>query len=211
MSSTEPRPVVWRLVAVGLALVGGYVAVRPWLNNWGATSAERGQSLPGDDVVPDANYQTTRAVTIDAPPTDVWPWLVQIGSGRGGLYSYDWLDRLFGVLDRPSADELLPEYQALEAGETIPLGAGGGLVVEAVDPERALVTVPEALPEGTLTWVFVLEPLAGGRTRLVTRNRARLDWSLRWLVTIAVIEPQAFLMTRKMLLGIKRRAERRRR
>lgn len=207
MATSEWNPRARRVAAVGLAFLAGYAAARPWLNDWGATKVERRRTLPGDDVVPDANYQTTRAVTVDAPPADVWPWLVQMGSGRGGLYSYDWLDVLLGVLDRPSADELLPEYQHLEAGETIPLG-GGGLVVEAVDPERALVTVPEAFPGGALTWVFVLEPLDGGRTRLLTRNRARVEWSPRWLALLAVLEPPAFLMTRKMLLGVKRRAER---
>ena len=197
-----------RLIVVGLAVLCGYAAIRPWLNNWGATGSETVRSLPGDDLVPDPNYQTTRAITIDAPPEEVWPWLVQIGAGRGGLYSYDRLDILFGILDRPSANEILPEYQDLEPGDTIPLGdEGEGLLVEAVEPERALVTVPESLPEGTLTWVFVLEPLEGGRTRLLTRNRGSIDWSPEWLATVAVIEPAAFLMTRKMLLEIKERAE----
>jgi hypothetical protein len=197
-----------RVILFGLALLAGYVLIRPWLNNWGAAKPELTRTLPGDDLIPDPNYQTTRAVTIDAPPGDVWPWLVQLGAGRGGLYSYDRLDILFGVLDRPSANELVPAYQTLAVGEAIPLGAGGDLIVDALESERALVTVPEALPEGTLTWAFVLETLTGNRTRLLTRNRAHLDWSLRWLLTMAVIELPAFLMTRKMLLGIKRRVER---
>ena len=197
-----------RLVVAGLAFICGYVAIRPWLNNWGAAGSETTQPLPGDDLVPDPNYQATRAITIDAPPKEVWPWIVQIGAGRGGLYSYDWLDILFGILDQPSANEIRPEYQTLESGDTISLGdEGEGLLVKAVEPERALVTVPESLPEGTLTWVFVLEPLERERTRLLTRNRGSIDWSLRWLVTLAIIEPAAFLMTRKMLLGIKQRAE----
>lgn len=213
-TSTPDRHVsVRRCTDVVLALVvllAGYVAIRPRLNDWGATKSERDRPLPGDDLVPDPNYQTTRAVTVDAPPGAVWPWLVQIGDGRGGLYSYDRLDVLFGVLDRPSATEIVPEWQHLGAGDTISLGQGegDGLVVEAVEPERALVTVSEAFTDGVLTWVFVLDPLADGRTRLLTRNRARIEWSLRTLATIAVVEPLAFLMTRKMLLGIKRRAER---
>jgi hypothetical protein len=201
-----------RALVGGLALLGGYAAIRPRLNNWGATAAERERSLPGDDLIPDPNYQTTRAITIDAPPADVWPWLVQLGAGRGGLYSYDWLDILFGILDRPSATEILPEHQHLEAGDRIPLGESGDgeedLLVRAVEPERALVTVPAGLPEGTLTWAFALEPVADRRTRLLTRNRGSVDWSPGWLAAVAVVEPAAFLMTRKMLLGIKRRAER---
>lgn len=197
-----------RLVVAGLVFVCGYLAIRSCLNNWGATGPETTQPLPGDDLVPDPNYQATRAITIDAPPEEVWPWIVQIGAGRAGLYSYDWLDISFGILDRPSANEIHPEYQTLETGDTIPLGdEGEGLLVKAVEPERALVTVPESLPEGTLTWVFVLEPIEGRRTRLLTRNRGSIGWSLRWLVTLAIIEPAAFLMTRKMLLGIKQRAE----
>ncbi|MDG5777417.1 hypothetical protein VB773_21725 [Haloarculaceae archaeon H-GB2-1] len=196
------------LVVAGLVFVYGYLAIRSWLNNWGATDSETTQPLPGDDLVPDPNYQATRAITIDAPPEEVWPWIVQLGAGRGGLYSYDWLDILFGILDRPSANKIRPEYQTLESGDTIPTGdEGEGLLVKAVEPERALVTVPESLPEETLTWVFVLEPLTEERTRLLTRNRGSIDWSLRWLVTLAIIEPAAFLMTRKMLLGIKQRAE----
>ncbi len=208
-SSDERRQSSIRRLAVGgLVFVCGYAAIRPWLNNWGATDAEITRPLPGDTLVPDPNYEATRAITIDAPPEEVWPWIVQMGAGRGGLYSYDWLDILFGILDEPSANETLPEYQTLESGDTIPLGdEGEGLLVRAVEPERALVTVPESLPEGTLTWVFVLEPLERGRTRLLTRNRGSIDWSLRWLITLAVIEPAAFLMTRKMLLGIKQRAE----
>jgi hypothetical protein len=207
--ATDGRTRSRRLVAGPLALLAGYVLLRPRLNNWGATADERDATLPGDELVPRPSYQTTRAVTADAPPEDVWPWLVQLGAGRGGLYSYEWLDVLFGVLDAPSAERILPQHQRLEAGDEISLGVeGGGLLVERVDPERALVTVSEAFTDGTLTWVFALEPLADGRTRLLTRNRARVEWSPRAVLTLVGLEPAAFAMTRKMLLGIKRRAER---
>jgi len=97
---------------------------------WGSTEAERYRAMRGDMEIPHPTYEATLAVTIDAPPSAIWPWLVQMGYRRGGLYSYDWLDRLFGFLDAPSADRLLPEFQHLEAGEEIPIGAR---ILSAVD------------------------------------------------------------------------------
>jgi hypothetical protein len=127
-----------------------------------------------------------------------------MGYQRGGLYSYDWLDRLFGYLDRPSAEEVLPEFQALGVGDTIPLGRGPSWPVAELVPRRALVIEPVA---GVVTWAFALTPLGDHATRLVTRVRMRLEPSLSSRVTMTVMDPAAFVMTRKMLLGIKRRAE----
>ncbi len=179
------------------------------MNNWGATDNEVEKTLPGDDLISEPAFQATRAITIDAPPEDVWPWLVQLGDRRGGLYSYDWLDILFGYLEGPSATEIIPEFQHVEEGDHISLRKGGDLIVKQIEPERALVTIPELLPEGALIWSFILEPAGEGRTRLLTRNRGSIDGSLRWRVMMLLIEPAAFLMTRKMLLGIKERAEER--
>lgn len=192
----------------GVAGIAGYAALRSRMNDWGATRSERGRPLAGDEAVPDPNYQTTRAVTVDAPPDAVWPWVARLGAGRGGLYSYDWLDVLSGVSDEPSATGSRSDHQRLEAGDVVSLGDGGDLRVEAVEPGRALVTVPEAFTAGTLAWTFVLEPLEGERTRLLTRNRGRFEWSPRLLARLAVLEPAAFVMTRRTLLGIKARAER---
>src|SRR6185295_17709528 len=107
--------------------------------NWGATAEEISGPMSGDAKVPKPNYAATLAVTIGAAPADVWPWLVQLGYQRGGLYSYDWLDRLFGYLDRPSAERILPEFQSLKAGDEIPVGRGPGFPVHIADPRRALV------------------------------------------------------------------------
>src|SRR6476661_7211352 len=107
--------------------------------NWGATAAELSGPMTGDSKVPSPNYAATLAVTINATPADVWPWLVQLGYRRGGLYSYDWLHRLFGYLDRPSADQILPEFQHLAVGDEIPIGRGGGFPVTAIEPGRELV------------------------------------------------------------------------
>jgi hypothetical protein len=102
--------------------------------------------MRGDMEIPHTTYEATLAVSIDAPPPAIWPWLLQMGYRRGGLYSYDWLDRLFGFLDAPSADRLLPEFQRLTAGDEIPIGRGGGFPVIQVEPYEALVL--GGAPEG---------------------------------------------------------------
>ncbi|HEX6535241.1 MAG TPA: hypothetical protein VF041_11620 [Gemmatimonadaceae bacterium] len=196
-------------IASGAAVAGGagiatWVLARPRLERWGATNAEVAATLPGDARVPNAALVTTNAVTIRARPAEVWPWLAQMGWRRGGLYSYDWLDRLFGYLDRDSAEEVLPEFQHLQAGDTIPIGRGLSWPVLEVEPERALVL---ELVSGKVTWSFALVPVGERSTRLITRSRCASPESLRERLTYLAIEPPAFIMTRKMLLGIKRRAE----
>ena len=99
-------------VLIGLGLIYWF-PIRRWYRHWGATDAEIERAMLGDAEVPGATYETTLAVTVDAPAADIWPWLVQMGYRRGGLYSYDWLDRLFGFLDAPSAERILPEFQRL--------------------------------------------------------------------------------------------------
>jgi hypothetical protein len=150
----------------------------------------------------------TYAVTIHAQPEEIWPWLAQIGYQRGGLYSYDWLDRLFGILDGPSADRILPEFQQLKAGDVIPLGAGPSWPVASVERNRSLVLAPDAGPGIAITWAFMLEPVAARATRLITRVRADYAPATGTRLRLALVDPTAFLMTRKMLLGIKARAER---
>jgi hypothetical protein len=122
-------------VGLGAASVATYAyVVRPWWQTWGTDPAEAARSLPGDDLVPDAPISDTRGITIDAPPEAVWPWLPQLGFGRGGWYSYDQLDMKGG-----SSDHILPEYQELKPGDRIPTDPRGGFVVKAVDPGHALV------------------------------------------------------------------------
>jgi hypothetical protein len=188
----------------GIAGVAGYMLVRPKLLNWGATRDEIAGPVPGDELVPNATYVSTRAVTIEATPAEVWPWLAQMGYKRGGLYSYDWLDRVFGYLDSPSANVVLPELQGLKAGDTIPIGRGPSWPVRIVEPQRALVLEPVA---GRITWSFALVPISDAATRLVTRVRCAPPASVQERITMALVDPAAFVMTRGMLLGIKRRAE----
>jgi hypothetical protein len=191
------------LLALGVLY---WFPVRRWYLRWGATGTDRIRAMPGDRDVRDPDYDTTLAVTIAARSTDIWPWLMQLGYRRGGLYSYDWLDRLFGFLDRPSAERILPEYQVLKAGDVIPVGHGAAFPVKIVDPHRALVLAGES--DGfAWAWQFGLYPLGDGRTRLVSRNRARYPGTAGATLFMRILEPAAFIMTRKMLLGVKRRAE----
>ena len=180
--------------------------IRRWMSRWGATSSDRVRAMAGDSLLVDPTYSGTMAVSVDALPEDIWPWLVQIGYQRGGLYSYDWLDRLFGFLDRPSATRILPEFQDLAVGDEIPLGRGPSWPVAIVEPRRALVLDMRNMGGFDWVWQFGLYKIDEKRTRLVSRSRVRTSTVWTRLFTYA-IEPAGFLMTRRMLLGIKERAD----
>jgi hypothetical protein len=173
---------------------------------WGATASDLTRVMPGDPAALDPSYSATMAITIRGRPEHIWPWLVQMGYQRGGLYSYDWLDRVFGYLDRRSADSILPEFQRLAVGDEIPIGRGRGFPVTAIEPGRALV-LSGAGDGFAWVWEFGLYPIDERRTRLVSRNLVRVPRTLGSWLFMRVIEPAAFLMTRRMLLGLKRRAE----
>ena len=191
-------------LAAGLLAVSYQVRWRYRCQNWGATPGEAALGLPGDELMPDAGIVTTRVIAIGAPPEAVWPWIVQMGSGRAGTYTYDWIENLLG-LDMHSADVILPQFQVLNAGDEFPIGTGT-LRVEELDPGRRLVTM---VPEWNWVRILVLVPDGGG-TRLVLRNRIGCPGRTRLLkyAQRLVIEPGGLLMERKMLLGVKERAER---
>lgn len=180
--------------------------IRRWMNQWGATPSDLARVMAGDSLLTDPTYSGTMAITINATPEHIWPWLVQIGYQRGGLYSYDWLDRLFGYLDRPSATKILPECQHLAVGDTIPLGRGPNWPVAAIESNRALVLDMRNIGGLDWVWQFGLYPVDETRTRLISRSRVRAQVMWARLLTHA-IEPAGFLMTRRMLLGLKQRAE----
>ena len=191
--------------ALTLALLYWFPA-RRWFARWGSTATDLTRDMAGDAAVVDPTYSATLAITVDARPEHIWPWLVQMGYQRGGLYSYDWLDRLFGYLDRPSADSVLAQCQQLAVGDEIPIGRGQGFPVTAIEPYRALV-LSGAGDGFAWVWQFGLYPVDQTRTRLVSRNRVRVPRTFGSWLFMRVIEPAAFLMTRRMLLGLKRRAE----
>ena len=216
-------PTAQRLLigSAGLATaVAGLVALRHRELRWGATDEEVRAELPGDWIIPSPVWQSTRAITVDAPPSAIWPWLVQMGQGRGGLYSYDWLESLAG-LDIHSVDRIVPELQHLAVGDPIPLAPGDkSMVVAAVEPERALVwsiadprtgVALETSADGpgiAGSWAFVLRPDGEGHTRLVHRfrfgSRRRVLGALGYAL---LIEVPHFVMEWRMMRGIKERAE----
>jgi len=201
----------WRraglLLAVPVAAAAGWTAVvRPWLRRWGATDEEIARPMPGDELIPKPRYRTTRAITIRARPDEIWPWLAQLGSGRGGLYSIDVLDQLLGVIEAPSAERVLPEWQDLRPGDVIPIGGTEGWPVHAVERERSLVLRIEQ-GEALVTQAWGLYPEDGETTRLVLRVRGAAAPAMRSAALVAVIEPQELVMVRAQLLGIRRRAE----
>lgn len=185
-------------------LVAYHLGVRPRLLRWGANDDEVSRVFPGDGCIADPYLVSTRAVSVAAKPRDIWPWLVQMGDGRGGLYAHDRLDMLFGYLHGPSANAVLPQYQDLAVGDVIPLGRGPDWPVTIVERERALVVEPA---DAQVTWCWAIHSTAEGRTRLISRVRLRVGkrWLL-WVLAPAIDLPW-FAMERQMLRGIARRAE----
>jgi hypothetical protein len=189
--------------ALALLLAGAYArfARRP-IMTWGATPDEATGHLPGDELLEEADGIATRAIDIEAPPDAVWPWLAQMGpEPRGGAYTYDWIENLLGLGMR-SADRVLPEFQDPQPGDTIAYGRNR-MRLERVEPEHVLAWRSE---DGNWVWTFVLEPQSGS-TRLVSRNRYRLP-TLGARIAMLPMEPASLVMERKMLRGIKQRAER---
>jgi hypothetical protein len=197
------RPNLPRTV-LGIVVIGVLYArfLRRHILTWGATDAEAAARLPGDELLEEADGVATRAIEIEAPPAAVWPWIAQIGPApRGGAYTYDWIENLLG-LDMHSADRVLPEFQHPHVGDTIGYGANR-MRIERVEPEHVLAWRSE---DGNWVWAFVLEK-SDGSTRLISRNRFRLP-TLAARLGMVPMEPASLVMERKMLLGIKERAER---
>jgi hypothetical protein len=176
--------------------------LRKSILNWGATDEEASAPLPGDELLEHADGVSTRAIDIDAPPAAVWPWLAQMGPApRGGAYTYDWIENLLG-LNMHSTDSVLPQFQHPEVGDTFSLGSNR-MRIDRVESERVLAWRSE---DGNWVWTFVLEARDGG-TRLISRNRFRLP-KLVARIAVLPMEPSSLVMERKMLRGIKHRAER---
>ena len=232
---------MFKRIVVGATIAAAswaaYYNIRRWWATWGVDSTEAAGTLAGDELVPSPTVVDTRGITIEAPPEAVWPWLVQMGFGRGGWYSYDQLD-----MKGHSASTILPEHQALEVGDVLPTHADGGFSVRLVEPDRALVVyLDTATVEGwgkkagdsisktetpglamsggflqgassqefAASWAFVLQPLGEHRTRLIERTRV---WFGSPRPGSRMLSPMlgfgVFVMTQRQMLGIRERAER---
>jgi hypothetical protein len=207
------------LVATVLASAGltYTLGARGAAEQWNATDQESTMTLPGDDIIVDASTPMTRAVTIDATPQQVWPWVAQFGQGRGGLYSYDWLENLVGC-DIHSLDHIDPSLQHPVVGDRIFVTPDGypadlGMVVDQVQPNEALVLrlstakQPFARADSPWTWTFVLRPTGDGRTRLISRERYRSGGAVADTLSRQTIGAIDFVMSRRMLTGMGERAE----
>ena len=209
----KPNTTLMLAATLGLGAGAFSKVVRPWYLTWGATGADLHRDMPLDRRVPSPNLASTMAITIDAPPEHIWPWLVQIGEPpRAGYYSYTGIERMVG-LHVENRDVLLPEFQSVQVGDAI--DRNGTMRVLHVDPGHTLVLgPPEDEPAVQATWAFGLYPVDGRTTRLVTRVHGHMNWRamLRGTPPFAwpfylLIEPGAFLMERKMLREIKRRVD----
>ncbi len=190
------------IVLAAAAAIATYARfVRPWQLQWGATPEEVARSLPGDHLVPKLTFNATRAITVAAPPEQIWPWLVQAGLTRAGWYSYDLLDNL----GRPSARRIIPELQDLAVGDIVPMSPDGkhGMPVHAMDPPKSMIW---GTP-GDTTWTWQLDPGPDGSTRLISRVRSRYRWLSPSIAFSVLLEFGDFWMMRKMLLTLRERAE----
>jgi hypothetical protein len=196
---------------VVLALVAGAAyqfAGRPWMDRWGATDAEIGATLPGDELVARPLAVVNRAVTIHATPEEIYPWLVQMGAGRGGMYSYTGIETYLLNCPLVNAESIHPEWQDLKVGDEVKMcphePGPPPYLVAALEPNRAMVLGHKnAQGAWEETWQFVITPQPDGTSRLVVRDRTTAVGGF-W----EVIHPGIFIMERGMLLGIKERAER---
>jgi hypothetical protein len=185
----------------GTAALAVYVfAVRPWHLRWGASPDEVKMALPGDELVPDPKLNATHAITIHAPASEVWPWLVQMGQTRGGFYSYTWLENAVGCR-MSNADRVHPEWQELEVGDEVWLHPKAPpLRVLAIEPGRFIVLEK--------CWTFVLQPIDERTTRFIIRGRGDYNPDfknalLNFIMWRVIFEPAHFIMERKMMLGLK--------
>jgi hypothetical protein len=190
-----------KILTIAAAVAVTYVKIwRPWELTWGATPDEVSRPLPGDDLVTRPTFNATRAISIDAPPEEIWPWLVQVGSKRAGWYSYDWLDNL----GRSSARRIIPELQHLAPGDIVPMSPDGtqGIQVYSLDRPNSMIW---GTP-GNTSWVWQLDARPDG-ARVITRIRSRIRWQPISIAYSVLMEIGDFWMIRKMLLNLRDRAE----
>jgi len=192
------------IVSTLIVLVLTYLAlIRPWQLRWGATNDEIKRTMPGDDIVGEPSFNATRAVAINAPAENIYPWIVQMGVTRAGWYSYDLLDNL----GRPSAESILTEHQTIQVGDVIPMSPDGkqGMRVKDFSENKWMLWWDN---KGDSSWVWEIQPEGEAHSRLVTRVRVKYRLFSSAIAFNVLVEFFDILMMRKCMLGIKRRAER---
>jgi hypothetical protein len=195
-------------VFAGLAVLAVIVivALTPWMDRWGATSAEINAAFPGDELVLSPRYVYNRVVTINATPEEIYPWLVQMGAERGGMYTYSWFETNILRCELINADRIHEEWQGLNVGDKVKMCPGDwgppAYEVALLVPDHAVVLGHQENGQWSDVWQFILVPQADGTTRFVARGRDTKTGTI-W----DVIRPGQFIMERGMLLGIKERAE----
>ena len=189
-------------VIFGLTIAAYLLAIRPWQLTWGATDEEITRFMPGDELLEQSDFNATRAVTVNASPEEIWPWIIQMGHHQAGFYAYDWFDNGFV----PSSEKILPEFQDLEIGGDVTISS---LVVHKVWEMKAYETIVWVGGGNEIdgAWTWGLYPLENGQTRFVTRLRGDYDWSSPFILMNLWIDWGDFPFMRKSMLGIKQRAE----
>lgn len=194
------------LIGLVILVVIGIVALMPWMDRWGATSDEVNATYPGDELVPAPRYVYSRVVTVSASPEKIYPWLVQMGAERGGMYTYSWFETNILRCELINADRIHEEWQGLKEGDKVKMCPGDwgppAYEVALLDPDHAVVLGHQENGQWSDVWQFILVPQMDGTTRLVARGRDTKTGTI-W----DLIRPGQFIMERGMLLGIKERAE----
>ncbi|HVT14411.1 MAG TPA: hypothetical protein VHE55_19265 [Fimbriimonadaceae bacterium] len=198
---------IWTAAGIAAAAATYFLVIRPRHLHWGATKKEAEGYLPGDAFIEEPDVVATHAITIDAPVLDVWPWIAQLGQGRGGFYSYTMLENLVGC-DMHNATEIHPEWQEVQQGDVIRFHPKfPPSPIEMLDTGNHMVVGIDLKSPNQATWAFVLKDLGNNKTRFIVRLRARTHKGLGRLGDLLVTEPAHFIMERKMMLTIKHLAE----
>lgn len=193
------------IITAGLFIIFAllyFLVFRQWQLTWGARPHELAMAFPGDDIVDSPSFNATRGITVNSPPKNIYPWIVQMGLGRAGWYSYDLLDNL----GRKSKEEILPELQHVQPGDLIPMSPDGkqGLYVKEFEKDKWMLWHDQI---GDSSWAWMILPDGSDRSRLLTRVRMKYQWLSPSILFSLIVEFFDFPMMRKCMLGIKSRAE----
>lgn len=195
------------ITAAGALAIASYpLLIRPWQHRWGATKDEVTRNMPGDDYVPQPEYETTRAVTINATPKQIWPGIMKMGYSEDAQFSYEWLDRLFGYIGNMENPIEVSESKDLKEGDILPVKKTQGFPIQYLEQYKFLVLGKQ---ENGLGWIWSmgLYPIDEHTTRFVSRNRLHLKDDIRTKTMEFLLDPASFYMARKWMLGIRDHAE----